>query len=52
MIDKVDELIISTLSKNSKQDTFEIWDFVRGYGYRISEEEIDARKHVLEKKNY
>jgi DNA-binding Lrp family transcriptional regulator len=43
MIDAVDELILSTLSKNSKQDTIEIWDLLRDHGYCLSEEEIEAK---------
>jgi len=50
MVDMVDELIISALSKNSNQDIFEIWDFIRGCGHNVTEEEIESRKRVLEEK--
>jgi Lrp/AsnC family leucine-responsive transcriptional regulator len=43
MLDNIDELILSTLSKNSRQDGKEIWDFLRGYGHNLSEEEIGSR---------
>ena len=43
MLDMIDELILSTLSKNSRQDSREIWDFLRGYGHSLSEEEIQSR---------
>jgi DNA-binding Lrp family transcriptional regulator len=48
VIDRIDELIISALSQNSKQSTFEIWDYLKGFGYNISEEEIESRKQTLE----
>ena len=48
MIDKIDELIISTLSQNSKQSTFEIWDFLKGFNYNLTEEEIESRISILE----
>ena len=48
MIDVVDELILSTLSKNSRQDTAEIWDYLRDHGYNLSEDEIDSRITKLE----
>jgi len=48
MIDNIDEMILSTLSKNAKQDTFEIWDFLKGHGYEITEEEIESRISKLE----
>lgn len=38
MLDNVDELILSALSINSRQDSKEIWDFLRGYGYNLTEE--------------
>jgi DNA-binding Lrp family transcriptional regulator len=43
MVDVVDELILSALSMNSKQDTIEIWDLLRDRGYPIKEEEIKSR---------
>lgn len=48
MTDKIDELIISALSKDARQSTFEMWDFLRGFGYNIPEEEIEIRKKKLE----
>ncbi|HJT47431.1 MAG TPA: histidine kinase [Nitrososphaeraceae archaeon] len=48
MLDEIDELILSTLSKDSKQDVKEIWDFLRQYGYKLSEEEIESRITKLE----
>jgi Lrp/AsnC family leucine-responsive transcriptional regulator len=41
--DKIDELILSTLSKDSKQDVREIWDFLRGFGFNLTEDEIESR---------
>ena len=43
MADEIDELILSTLSKDSRQDSAEIWDFLRGFGHNISREEIESR---------
>jgi DNA-binding Lrp family transcriptional regulator len=48
MVDSVDELILSTLSKNSKQHTKEIWDFLSDHGSNISEKEIESRISKLE----
>ncbi len=48
MVDRIDEIIISGLSQNSKQSTFELWDFLKGFGYNISQEEIESRISVLE----
>ena len=48
MIDKIDELIISALSQNSKQKVFEIWDFLKGSNYDLTEEEIESRISKLE----
>ncbi|HEX5905346.1 MAG TPA: histidine kinase [Candidatus Nitrosocosmicus sp.] len=48
MIDSIDELILSALSKDSKQDLNEIRDFLRNYGHDLSLEEIDARIKALE----
>ena len=48
MLDSIDELILSTLSRNSRQDTKEIWDFLRGFGHRITEDEIESRIARLE----
>ena len=56
VIDKIDELIISALAQNSKQDSFELWDYLKGFGYKISREEIESRIAILEEeqiiKNY
>jgi DNA-binding Lrp family transcriptional regulator len=48
MLDNIDELILSALSKNSRQDSKEIWDFLRGCGYNLTEEEIGSRIARLE----
>lgn len=48
MIDPIDELILSALSKDAKQDLNEIWDFVRNYGHDLSLAEIDSRIKTLE----
>ncbi len=47
-MDKIDELIISTLSQNSKQKVFEVWDFLKGFNYDITEDEIESRISKLE----
>jgi DNA-binding Lrp family transcriptional regulator len=48
MIDEIDELILSTLSTNSKQDTREILDFLRDHSYNLTEEEVESRISNLE----
>ncbi|MFL6490446.1 MAG: histidine kinase [Nitrososphaera sp.] len=48
MLDNIDELILSTLSKNSRQDSKEIWNFLIGCGYTLTEEEIGSRIARLE----
>ncbi len=48
MIDAVDELIVSALSQDSRQDSFQVWDYVRGFGHGVTEDEIDARRRALE----
>ena len=48
MVDDVDELILSTLSKDSKQHTKEISDFLKDHGCSISEKEIESRIIKLE----
>jgi Lrp/AsnC family leucine-responsive transcriptional regulator len=48
MLDNIDELILSALSKNSRQDSKEIWNFLRDYGYNSTEEEIKSRIVRLE----
>ncbi|WP_337862219.1 histidine kinase [Nitrososphaera sp.] len=47
-IDDVDELIISAMSKDAKQDAWEIWDFLKGNGIEITIEEIESRIARLE----
>jgi len=49
MLDSIDELILSTLSKNARQDAKEIWDFLRGFGHNLSEDEVESRITRLEK---
>ena len=51
MIDKIDELIISALSQNSKQALFEIWDYLNGFNYNLTEEEIESRISKLEEES-
>lgn len=48
LVDKIDELLISALSQNSKYETAEICDFLRSFGYRVSEEEVESRISILE----
>jgi DNA-binding Lrp family transcriptional regulator len=48
MHDDIDELILSSLSKDSKQDIKEIWDFLMGFGHNLTEEEIESRITRLE----
>ncbi|MEM3095299.1 MAG: histidine kinase [Nitrososphaera sp.] len=36
------------MSKNSKQDVREIWDFLRDFGFNLSEDEIESRIARLE----
>jgi len=48
MVDEVDELVLSALSKNSRQDTQEIWDYLRGHGHNLTEGEIESRISKLE----
>jgi DNA-binding Lrp family transcriptional regulator len=43
MVDAVDELILSALSQNSRQDTIEIWELLRDQGYSLTEEEIESK---------
>lgn len=51
MVDEVDELIVSALSQNSKQSSFEIWDFLRNHGISLTEDEIDSRITRLEEED-
>ena len=48
MLDEIDELIISALSKDSRQDSAELWDFLRGFGHEITQEEIESRISKLD----
>lgn len=48
MVDNVDELILSALSKNSKQDPRELWDFLMSHEYNLTEDEIETRISGLE----
>src|ERR687896_2135467 len=48
MLDNIDEVILSVLSKNSRQDSKEIWDLLKAYGYNPTEEEIESRITRLE----
>ena len=48
MLDTVDELILSALSKNSKQDLHEMGDYIRDYGYNLTIDEIRSRIKILE----
>ena len=43
MVDAVDELILSALTQNSRQDTTEIWESLRDQGYSLTEEEIESK---------
>jgi DNA-binding Lrp family transcriptional regulator len=56
MIDAVDELILSALSQNSRQNTAEIWDFLRDHGHSLTKEEIESKIATLQEvgiiKNY
>jgi len=48
LVDRIDELIISALSQNSKQEVFEIWDYLKRFNYNLTEEEIESRIAKLE----
>ena len=48
VIDHIDELILTALSKNAKQPVREIWEFLRDNKYNLSEDEIDSRIAKLE----
>ncbi|MGI0060843.1 MAG: Lrp/AsnC family transcriptional regulator [Nitrosotalea sp.] len=48
MIDNVDELILTALSRNAKQQVREIWDFLRDNGHNLSDDEIESRIAKLE----
>lgn len=48
MLDAIDELILSALSINAKQDLNEIRDYLNDYGYNLNLGEIDTRIKTLE----
>ena len=48
MLDAIDEIILSALSKNAKQDLQEIEESLKDYGYNLSLEEIDSKIKTLE----
>lgn len=48
MVDEVDEAILSALSQDSRQGAFEIWDYLRGLGHNVPQEEIESRVKALE----
>ncbi len=48
MVDRIDEIIISALSQDARQSTFELCDRVRQFKYRVTEEEVESRKQALE----
>lgn len=47
-MDGVDELLISALSLDARQDAAELRDFARGAGHDVSEDEIESRRRSLE----
>lgn len=44
----MDELILSALSRDSRQGAGEIWDFLKGFGHNVPREEIESRIQALE----
>jgi DNA-binding Lrp family transcriptional regulator len=48
MLDTIDEIILSALSKNAKQDIQEIEEYLKEYGYNLSLEEIYSKIKALE----
>ena len=48
MMDTVDSLILSALSQDARQGTFQIWDYLRGHGHNIPTEEIESRIKDME----
>jgi len=48
MLDAIDEIILSALCKNSKQDLNETREYLKGYGYNLNPDEIDTRIKTLE----
>ena len=47
-VDKVDEVILSALSRDARQDVREIWEFLRDHGFNLTESEIESRITRLE----
>lgn len=48
MLDKIDELLLSALSQDARQEMFELWDYLRGFGHNIPEDEIESRIKSME----
>ncbi len=48
MLDAIDEIILSALCKNAKQDINEIKDYLKDHGYNLNPDEIDTRIRTLE----
>ncbi len=48
MTDAIDDIILSALSRDARQETFGIWDVLRGAGHNISHEEIESRIGSME----
>lgn len=49
MIDAIDELILSVISKNSRHTTTEIQQILKEYGYELTVKEIESKISTLEK---
>jgi Lrp/AsnC family leucine-responsive transcriptional regulator len=50
MLDSIDEIILSSLCKNAKQDLNEIRETLKDYGFNLTLAEIDTRIKTLENK--
>lgn len=48
VMDGADHIILSALSQDARQGTFAIWDYLRGFGYSISQDEIESRIKQME----
>jgi Lrp/AsnC family leucine-responsive transcriptional regulator len=48
LLDTIDELILSALCKNAKQDLNEMRNYLNDYGYNLNLDEIDTRIKTLE----
>ncbi len=48
MIDSIDDVILSALSKDAKQDIHEIWDCLRDLGHELTIDDIECRIKTLE----